>query len=80
MKKLIRVAAILFGAAATGILVWRKVESDNLRNDLWAEAEKVEAEKTPPPRILEDGTGPPLRGPDIRKTEHGGDLAQLVER
>ncbi|MGY5766110.1 DLW-39 family protein [Brachybacterium sp. DNPG3] len=49
MKKLIRVAAILIGAAATGILVWRKVEADNLRNDLWAEAEKVEVDKTPRP-------------------------------
>ncbi|HIY24788.1 MAG TPA: DLW-39 family protein, partial [Candidatus Brachybacterium merdigallinarum] len=31
--------------AVAGVLVWRKVESDQIRNDLWAEAEKVSAEQ-----------------------------------
>ena len=43
--KFVRLAAVLIGTAATGILVWRKVESDRLRDDLWAEAEKVSAEQ-----------------------------------
>ena len=48
--KLIRRAAVLLGLAAAGILVWRKVESDRLRNDLWAEAESVSLPQ-PTPRV-----------------------------
>lgn len=47
--KFVRLAAVLIGTAVTGILVWRKVESDRLREDLWAEAEKVfvDEDRTP---------------------------------
>ena len=47
--KFVRLAAVLIGTAATWILVWRKVESDRLRDDLWAEAEKVSAEQDSTP-------------------------------
>ena len=40
MKKL-RTIAVLLGGIAAGLLVWRKVDSDRLRNDLWAEAEQA---------------------------------------
>ena len=45
MKRFITVTAALLGTAVAGVLVWRKVESDQIRNDLWAEAEKVSAEQ-----------------------------------
>lgn len=41
--KLVKLAAVLIGTTAAGLLVWRKVEADRLENDLWAEAEKVSA-------------------------------------
>ena len=31
-----------------GVLVWRKVESDQHRNELWAEAEKLSSEQEAP--------------------------------
>ena len=43
MKRFITVTAALLGTAVAGVLVWRKVESDQIRNDLWDEAEKVSA-------------------------------------
>ena len=43
MKKFVKLAAVLISSTAAGVLVWRKVESDRLRNDLWTEAEKVSA-------------------------------------
>ncbi|HJB10663.1 MAG TPA: DLW-39 family protein [Candidatus Brachybacterium merdavium] len=45
MKKLIQFAAVLIGTSLAGILVWRKVETDRLHNDLWAEAERISAEQ-----------------------------------
>lgn len=45
MKTFIKVAAVLVGTSVAGILAWRKVESDRLRNDLWTEAERVFAEQ-----------------------------------
>lgn len=45
MKKLIQFAAVLIGTSVAGVLVWRKVESDRLHNDLWAEAERISAEQ-----------------------------------
>lgn len=41
--KTFRNILVVIGTAVTGLLVWRKVEADRLRNDLWAEAEKVDA-------------------------------------
>ncbi|MCG7308085.1 DLW-39 family protein [Brachybacterium sp. ACRRE] len=41
MKKLLTYSAVLVSSAVAGVLVWRKVESDKLENDLWAEAEKI---------------------------------------
>lgn len=43
MKKFIKVAVVLAGTSLAGILTWRKVESDRIRNDLWTEAERVSA-------------------------------------
>lgn len=45
MKKFITAAVVLLGTSLAGILAWRKVESDRLRNDLWSEAERVSAEQ-----------------------------------
>lgn len=45
MKKFITAAVVLLGTSAVGILTWRKVESDRIRNDLWNEAERVSAEQ-----------------------------------
>ncbi|MFC7455752.1 DLW-39 family protein [Brachybacterium sp. GCM10030267] len=45
MKTFIKVAAVLIGTSAAGLLAWRKVESDRMRNDLWSEAERVSAEQ-----------------------------------
>ncbi|AXK46621.1 DLW-39 family protein [Brachybacterium saurashtrense] len=44
MKKFITTAVVL-GTAVAGILTWRKVESDRIRNDLWTEAERVSTEQ-----------------------------------
>lgn len=41
MKKLLGYGALLASSAVAGLFIWRKVESDKLENDLWAEAEKV---------------------------------------
>ncbi|MGP9536737.1 DLW-39 family protein [Brachybacterium sp. AOP43-C2-M15] len=45
MKKFITAAVVLIGTSVAGILTWRKVESDRIRNDLWTEAERVSAEQ-----------------------------------
>jgi hypothetical protein len=45
MKKFIKIAAVLIGTTVAGVLTWRKVESDRIRNDLWTEAERVSAEQ-----------------------------------
>ncbi|MGO1228055.1 DLW-39 family protein [Brachybacterium sp. AOP42-C2-15] len=45
MKKFITAAVVLLGTSIAGILTWRKVESDRIRNDLWSEAERVSAEQ-----------------------------------
>src|SRR5699024_7704938 len=45
VKKLIQFAAVLIGTSLAGILVWRKVETDRLHNDRWAEAERISAEQ-----------------------------------
>ncbi len=45
MKKFITTAAVVLTTAVAGILTWRKVESDRIRNDLWNEAERVSAEQ-----------------------------------
>lgn len=45
MKTFIKVAAVLIGTSAAGLLTWRKIESDRLRNDLWTEAEKVSSQQ-----------------------------------
>ncbi|GAA4520059.1 DLW-39 family protein [Brachybacterium paraconglomeratum] len=45
MKKFITAAVVLLGTSVAGILTWRKVESDRIRNDLWSEAERVSAEQ-----------------------------------
>ena len=45
MKKFITAAAVLVGTSVAGLLAWRKVESDRIRNDLWSEAERVSAEQ-----------------------------------
>lgn len=45
MKKLVKVAAVLIGTSVAGILAWRKVESDRVRNDLWTEAERLSSEQ-----------------------------------
>ncbi len=49
-KAFITVAAVI-GAAVTGLLVWRKVESDRIRDDLWAQAATAAApQETPTPK------------------------------
>ena len=45
MKKFAQIAAVLISSTVAGVLVWRKVESDRLRNDLWDEAESISAEQ-----------------------------------
>ncbi len=45
MKKFVKVAAVLIGTSVAGILAWRKVESDRVRNDLWTEAERLSSEQ-----------------------------------
>ncbi|MBM7502377.1 DNA primase large subunit [Brachybacterium muris] len=45
MKKFGQIAAVLISSTIAGVLVWRKVESDRLRNDLWDEAESISAEQ-----------------------------------
>ncbi|MGO1568383.1 MAG: DLW-39 family protein [Brachybacterium sp.] len=45
MKKFITAAVVLIGTSLAGILTWRKVESDRIRNDLWTEAERAFAEQ-----------------------------------
>lgn len=45
MKKFITTTAVVLTASVAGILAWRKVESDRIRNDLWTEAERVSAEQ-----------------------------------
>nr|WP_239552472.1 DLW-39 family protein [Brachybacterium muris] len=35
----------MISSTIAGVLVWRKVESDRLRNDLWDEAESISAEQ-----------------------------------
>ncbi|MDN5898805.1 MAG: DLW-39 family protein [Brachybacterium sp.] len=45
MKKFITAAAVLTGTSIAGLLAWRKVESDRIRNDLWNEAERISAEQ-----------------------------------
>ena len=45
MKKFIAAAAVLTGTSIAGLLAWRKVESDRIRNDLWNEAERTSAEQ-----------------------------------
>ena len=45
MKKFITTAAVVLTTAVAGILTWRKVESDRIRNDLWNEAERVSVEQ-----------------------------------
>jgi hypothetical protein len=45
VKKLVKVAAVLIGTSVAGILAWRKVESDRVRNDLWTEAERLSSEQ-----------------------------------
>ena len=51
MKNVIKFAAVVIGTSLAGILAWRKLETDRLRNDLWAEAERVsdqqDAQKEP---------------------------------
>ncbi|WP_199173872.1 MULTISPECIES: DLW-39 family protein [unclassified Brachybacterium] len=53
MKKFITAAVLLIGTSLAGILTWRKVEADRIRNDLWTEAENAfdkqdaEAHKVP---------------------------------
>lgn len=41
MKKFITAGAVLIGASIAGVLTWRKIESDRIRNDLWTEAEQA---------------------------------------
>ena len=41
MKKFITAAAVLLGTSIAGVLTWRKIESDRIRNDLWTEAEQA---------------------------------------
>ena len=45
MKKFIATTAVVLTTAVAGILTWRKVESDRIRNDLWNEAERAFAEQ-----------------------------------
>jgi len=45
VKKFAQIAAVLISSTVAGVLVWRKVESDRLRNDLWNEAEALSAEQ-----------------------------------
>ena len=45
MKKFITAAFVLLGTAVAGVLTWRKVESDRIRDDLWNEAERISAEQ-----------------------------------
>ena len=45
MKKFVTAAVVLLGTSIAGILTWRKVESDRIRNDLWTEAERAFAEQ-----------------------------------
>jgi hypothetical protein len=45
MKKFITATVVLLGTSLAGILAWRKVESDRIRNDLWNEAERISAEQ-----------------------------------
>ena len=45
MKKFITTVAVLLGTTAAGLLAWRKIESDRIRNDLWSEAERITAEQ-----------------------------------
>jgi len=45
MKKFITAAVVVLTTSVAGILTWRKVESDRIRNDLWNEAERVSAEQ-----------------------------------
>ena len=45
MKKFIATAAVVVTTAVAGVLTWRKVESDRIRNDLWNEAERVSVEQ-----------------------------------
>ncbi|WP_165831787.1 DLW-39 family protein [Brachybacterium endophyticum] len=47
MKKLLTYTAVLATSTVAGLLVWRKVESDKLENDLWAEAERVSEQEQP---------------------------------
>lgn len=46
--KTFRNILVVIGTAVTGVLVWRKVEADRLRNDLWAEAATVDAQYEKP--------------------------------
>ena len=48
VKKLLAYTALLAGSAVAGVLVWRKVEADQHRDDLWAEAEKISSEQDSP--------------------------------
>ena len=45
MKKFIATTAVVLTTAVAGILTWRKVASDRIRDDLWTEAERVSAEQ-----------------------------------
>ncbi|MEE1650363.1 DLW-39 family protein [Brachybacterium sp. J144] len=45
MKRFITAVAVLIGTTAAGLLAWRKIESDRIRNDLWSEAERISAEQ-----------------------------------
>ncbi|MDN6302003.1 MAG: DLW-39 family protein [Brachybacterium sp.] len=45
MKKFITAAVVLTGTSIAGLLAWRKIESDRIRNDLWTEAEQAFAEQ-----------------------------------
>ncbi|WP_341854087.1 DLW-39 family protein [Brachybacterium sp. GPGPB12] len=80
MKKFITTTAVVLTTAVAGILTWRKVESDRIRNDLWNEAERVSveqdmaAQKQAQALLIRTGAAGSTIG-----TSHG-DLAQLVER
>ena len=41
MKKFVTAGVVLIGTSIAGVLTWRKIESDRLRNDLWTEAEQA---------------------------------------
>ncbi|MCT1653287.1 DLW-39 family protein [Brachybacterium muris] len=62
MKKFVQIAAVLISSTVAGVLVWRKVESDRLRNDLWDEAESISAEQDAAKVSPQDQPVPAQRG------------------